>query len=170
MTEPRVIAEFNDYNGMINAFRARFGALGIAVGVAGEQNHAVAGLPLGYIQKLIGPEPPKRIGMTSLGALAGTGGVRFLMVEDDDATRKYVQRLTKRDPAFVHSDAKHVVVTRRKLRELGAKGGLARAKNMKPACRRRAAKRAALIRWSKVKEAVKREPEPPVVRCRPPTP
>jgi hypothetical protein len=63
--EPRVVAEFVDYPGMLAALRARVNELQIN----GERFDEFAGLPRGYLSKLIGTRPIRRVGMTSLSLL-----------------------------------------------------------------------------------------------------
>jgi hypothetical protein len=70
--EPRVVAEFVDYPGMLAALRARVNELQIN----GERFDEFAGLPRGYLSKLIGTRPIRRVGMTSLSPLMNALGLR----------------------------------------------------------------------------------------------
>ena len=83
MTEPRVLAEFSDYSGMIAAFRARAAERKIAV--SSESASHVAGLTDQYLAKLLAPRPVRRIGMLSLAPMLGVLGVKLVMVEDEEA-------------------------------------------------------------------------------------
>ena len=58
---PRVIAEVTDYQDMLAALRARYNELQIN----GERFDEFAGLPRGYLSKLIGARPVRRLGMIS---------------------------------------------------------------------------------------------------------
>ena len=55
----RVIAEFVDYPGMLAALRARVSELQIS----GERFDEFAGLPRGYLSKLVGARPVRRVVM-----------------------------------------------------------------------------------------------------------
>jgi len=59
--EPRIVATFNSYAGMLEAIRARVNELQIN----GERFDEYAGLPGGYLSKLIGAKPVRKIGMTT---------------------------------------------------------------------------------------------------------
>jgi hypothetical protein len=61
--EPRVIAEFSDYDQMITALRLRAAELNLS----GETLDIVSGLPSRYSAKLLGPHQIRRLGATSLG-------------------------------------------------------------------------------------------------------
>ena len=54
---PRVLAEFTDYDGMLAAIRNRVEELQIN----GQWFDEFAGLPIGYLSKLIGVRPVRRI-------------------------------------------------------------------------------------------------------------
>ena len=70
----RVIAEFVDYPGMLAALRARVSELQIS----GERFDEFAGLPRGYLSKLVGARPVRRVGMTSFSPLMNALGLRCL--------------------------------------------------------------------------------------------
>jgi hypothetical protein len=65
------LGDVTDYESLLDTLRAR--AVERQIAVSGDANE-VAGLPTGYIQKLIGPRPVRRIGMMSLGAVLGVLG------------------------------------------------------------------------------------------------
>jgi hypothetical protein len=93
---PRPLAEIVDYDTMVAAFRARVAELK----VAGETLDDVSGLAKGYVQKLVGIHPVKRIGHISFGPLIGALCVKLIMVEDPEAVLRYGRQLTKRyEPA-----------------------------------------------------------------------
>ena len=50
---PRVVAEFSDYAGMLDALRRRVNELALN----GERFDEYAGLPRGYLSKLVGAKP-----------------------------------------------------------------------------------------------------------------
>ncbi len=84
----RELAEINctnGYAGLLAAMRARVAERQIAL--SGEAVAEVAGLPRGYLQKILSPLPKsradvRRIGIASLGPVLGVLGVKLLMVED----------------------------------------------------------------------------------------
>ena len=57
---------------------------------------AIAGLPAGYLSKLIGPHAPRRIGMISLGPLLGAIGCELVIVENPERMAEIAGRLTPR--------------------------------------------------------------------------
>ena len=101
--------------------------------ISSDQNAAVAGLPSGYLQKVIGSRPVKRIGAKSFGPILGLLGVRLLMIVDAEACERYGKRLRTRAESLVRDKAWHVVLTRKFLQKAGRKGGLARTENLTPA-------------------------------------
>jgi hypothetical protein len=82
---------------MLAALRARVNELQIN----GERFDEFAGLPRGYLSKLIGARPIRRVGMTSLSPLMNALGLRCLFVEDPDGTARLKSRLKPRNPSFV---------------------------------------------------------------------
>src|SRR5437588_3167038 len=95
---PRVIASFDQYSGFVDALRVRKAELQIS----GYTIYSVAGLPMGYSQKILGPgKAVRRIGMKSLGDLLGALGVRLQMIEDAAALARIANRLEKRDEKLV---------------------------------------------------------------------
>ena len=84
MAGPRVVAEFSDYAGMLDALRRRVNELQ----VNGERFDEYVGLPRGYLSKLVGKTPVRRLGMTSFAPVLAGLGLRCLFVEDDAATQR----------------------------------------------------------------------------------
>src|SRR5271163_1884475 len=99
-----------------------------ALKASGETLDELAGLPTRYVAKLIGPKPVRRIGLASLGPLSGALLVKYLMVVDVDAQKRFGSRITKRNEACVRDGVLHVTLTRRSMRKIGIKGGKARWK------------------------------------------
>src|SRR6516162_9119761 len=91
--ERRVIAEFSDYAGMLDALRKRVNELALN----GERFDEYAGLPRGYLSKLVGVRPVRRISMTSMGPLFSALGIYCVMFENKDATMRLQKRLTPRN-------------------------------------------------------------------------
>ena len=117
---PQPIAEFSDYAGMLNAIRARANELQIN----GERFDEFAGLPRGYLSKLIGANPVRRIGMTSLGPLFSALGIYCVIYENPTTTQRLRNRIKPRNPSFVRATYTHQTITNRqwsKIQKLGRK-------------------------------------------------
>jgi hypothetical protein len=166
--EPRVIAEFSDHNGLVEAFRRR--ALERKVVLTSETNNALAGLCDKFLAKLIGSKPVRNIGPASLGPLCGLLAVRCVMLEDPEAEKRlqmlaqnYGKVVEIHDGSRMQSAAWHVTLTRRFLQAIGRRGGKARLKW--PAQKRRqAARKAALARWGKAPAAAVKAANPDMPR------
>jgi hypothetical protein len=118
-SERRILAEFTDYPGMLAAIRARVDELS----VNGERFDEFAGLPRGYLSKLIGANPIRRISMISMGPLFGALGIYCVMYEDANATARLRRRLRPRNNSYSRrSDATSLVFTRRFMQKIGRKG------------------------------------------------
>jgi hypothetical protein len=158
---PRIIAEICDYPQMIAAMRLRAQQRQIALG--GEHVAHVAGLPRGYLQKLIGPqqktrENVRRIGIISLGPVLTVLGVKLVMVEDLEAIKRYGDKIPKRDPRAVRSGTLDFSLSRNFMRKIQRKGGLARWQNKTPAQRSAWARRMNNIRWHPTKSSRHEQP------------
>ena len=142
---PRVIAEVNSYGQMLAALRARVNELQIN----GERFDEYAGLPRGYLSKLIGAKPIRRLGMTSFAPVLAGLGLRLLIIEDQEATERLKNRLPPRNQSFVRSVAVHTNLTTRYLRKIGAKGGENSRKYLGKRLVKQLARKAAAARWTK---------------------
>jgi len=96
MTTGRLIAEFSDYAGMLEAIRARVNELSIN----GERFDAFAGLPRGYLSKLIGINPVRRIHSVSMGPLFSALGIKCVMYEVPETTARLHRRLQPRNNSY----------------------------------------------------------------------
>ena len=105
--------------------------------------------PQGYLSKLIGAKPIRRLGMTSFGPVLAGLGLRLLIIEDQAATERLKSRLPPRNSSFVRSVAVHANVTTRFLRKIGAKGGQNSRKYLGKRLVKRLARKAAAARWRK---------------------
>lgn len=152
MPNPKVIATFSDYAGMIDAMRAR--AVERRIAIAGASVAEVSGLPSAYIAKLLSVHPVRRVGMISLGPLLGVLGVKFVMVEDQEAIAKYSGRIDKRNEKCAHNGgAVSFTFSRRHMQKIGQKGQEVWQKNKRKKMhlqRRISAmkRRAAMARWN----------------------
>jgi hypothetical protein len=149
MAQPqaRELAHVTDYYSLISAFRARAAEMHIATG---SDNVAhVAGIAHGYLGKLLAPRPVRRIGMQSLGPVLGVLGVKIIVVEDEDALRRFGSRLKRRNDNLVRSAASEFRLTHRWLRKIASKGGKSRDAKLTPEQRSELARELNRIRWSK---------------------
>ena len=140
---PRVIADVSSYEQMLAALRARVNELQIN----GERFDEFAGLPRGYLSKLIGARPIRRLGMTSFEPVLASLGLRCLLIVDEEATRRLKDRLPPRNESYVRSAAVHTNLTTRFLRKIGAKGGENSRKYLGKRLVKQLARRAANARW-----------------------
>ena len=118
MSSNRVIAEFNDYQGLLAALRSRVNQLA----VNGERFDEFAGLPRGYLSKLIGANPVRRIGMTSMGPLFDALGIYCIIVENPITTQRLKNRIQPRNNSFMRASYTHLAITNRqwlKIQKLG---------------------------------------------------
>lgn len=139
----RQLAEFSDYAGMLAAIRNRVNELQIA----GEAFDQFAGLPDGYLSKLIGERPVRRIGMTSMGPLFQALGVTCVMIEDPQATRRLKQRLNPRNGAFVRASHTVRIVTDREWRKIQKLGRAARWQRLSKSQRSQIMRAVINARW-----------------------
>jgi len=142
---PRIVASFDSYEGMLEALRGRVAELQIS----GERFDEFAGLPKGYLSKLFGARPVRRLGMVSFQPVLAGLGLRCLFVEDAQATQRLKNRVPPRNGSYVRADATHVVLTFRFMQKIGRLGAQARVANSTKAQRREWARRAAIARWRK---------------------
>jgi hypothetical protein len=119
---PRALAEFSDYAGMLAAIRARVRELQIA----GADFDQYAGLPDGYLSKLVGERPVRRIGMTSMGPLFSALGVYCVVIENPAATQRLKKRMRPRNGSFARATHTLRVVTDRQWRRIQKLGRTAR--------------------------------------------
>jgi hypothetical protein len=141
-SEPRVIAEFSNYDEMLSGLRLRAAELNLS----GEQVDCYSGLPARYTQKLLGPNPIRRLGAISLGPFLGALGVRCLIVEDTAAVERLRRQTTPRNQSFVRA-APSIVLTVRYFKKIGRKGAQARVDNSTAEQRQEWARKAAIARW-----------------------
>jgi hypothetical protein len=141
---PKILAEFTDYDGMLAAVRSRVAELQ----VNGERFDEYAGLPKGYLSKLIGVRPSRGLGKLSLGLVMNGLGMSLLAIENQEATARLKNRLPPRNPSYVRS-APSIILTVRFFQKIGRLGAQARIDNSTKAQRREWARKAARARWQK---------------------
>ena len=138
-----MIADVTSYEQMLAALRARVNELQLN----GERFDEFAGLPRGYLSKLIGAKPIRRLGMTSFAPVLAGLGLRLLVIEDNAATERLKNKLPPRNQSYVRSVAVHTNVTTRFLRKIGAKGGENSRKFLGKRLVKQLARKAAAARW-----------------------
>jgi hypothetical protein len=143
--DARIIAEFADYNGLLAAIRSRVDELQIN----GERFDEYAGLPRGYLSKLVGANPIRSIGRTSMGPVLGALGLRCILVEDPIATARLKSRLQPRNNSFVRPSRTLQTVTDRQWQRIRKLGSEARWKKIPKAQRRRIMRQLAIARWAR---------------------
>ena len=142
-TSGRVVAEFSDYPGLLAALRTRVNELGIN----GQRFDAFAGLPDGYLSKLIGPNPVRRIGMVSMGPLFDALGIYCIIVENPITTQRLKNRIQPRNNSFMRASYTHLAITNRQWLKIQKLGRQARWKRLSQTQRRSIMRAIALKRW-----------------------
>jgi hypothetical protein len=129
---------------MLAALRLRVNELRIN----GERFDEYSGLPRGYLSKLIGARPVRRLGMTSFGPVLAGLGLRLLVIEDPEGTER-LKRLKPRNPSFVRTvpAAAGILFTARMLKRICRLGGEVRMAKLTAEQRRALARKAANARW-----------------------
>jgi hypothetical protein len=146
--DDRVIGEFINYDGMLAAVRARVNELQIN----GERFDEFAGLPRGYLSKLIGVNPVRRISMTSMGPLFAALGIYCVVMEDPQATARLKRRLVPKQANYVRPTQTYVIVTNRKwarIQKLGHQARRAVWNKLTPQQRSNMMRALVLKRWQK---------------------
>jgi hypothetical protein len=141
------LATVTDYNGLIEALKARQAEIGITNATL----EALTGLQPGYVGTLFGSSRGRSLGGTSFGLLLGGLALKLIVVEDLDAARRMEKRWEQRIRPLVLNGGQHKPVeikfTRRHMRKIAKKAVAARMEKMTPAKRRRVARKAAKSRW-----------------------
>jgi hypothetical protein len=119
---PRILADVSSYEQMLTALRARVTELQIN----GERFDEFAGLPRGYLSKLIGVNPIRRIGMTSWAPVLTGLGLRCLFVEDEAATERLKNHVAPRNNSYPRATYTLRVVTDRQWSRIQKLGRVAR--------------------------------------------
>jgi hypothetical protein len=84
--------EIRNYGDLIRALRCRQHHLNISLHTLDQ----IAGLPLGYCAKILGPGQVKHLGPISFQSLLGALGCRLALVEDPEAMARIRSRLIPR--------------------------------------------------------------------------
>jgi hypothetical protein len=124
--EPQTLAEVKDYYGLIDALRARARERQLAL--SSPAIAAVAGLPDGYIAKLLGPGKVRTFAWASMGPVLAVLGAKLILVVDQEAVEALDHRLPKWNATKVHARSKTFTLSGCFLKKRARLGGLARAK------------------------------------------
>ena len=147
MTDGKVLAICSDYLGFIAALRDRAADLGLAMG--SENAAEISGLAGATLARLMTPKTSGKIlSIESFGVVLGLLGVKMLVVEDGDQTRRMKTRIVKRNVGYVRDGTVHLSFPRKELREMQRKGGKNCRKSMSPKDATKLGRKAALIRHS----------------------
>ena len=147
----RVLGEFSDYDSMLAVVRARVEELAIK----GRAFDAFAGLPAGYLSKLIGQNPIRRIAMTSMGPVFLGLGIRCVVIEDPAGTARLKNRLQPRNNSFVRA-APRIMLTERVWRQLQKRGRMARWQKLTKQQRSEIMRQVIAARWKRHHAAQRR--------------
>lgn len=148
MSDPRPIAvvrAHQGYRGIVAAFRARADQLDVSRTTLDN----IAGLPAGYVQKLLATHPLKTLGPDSWGPLLGGTGMAIVFIEDPEALAQIEGRLDPRDNKNVRVLTPASIVPELALITALTARGMVTLRNARltPQQRKRIAKKAALARW-----------------------
>jgi hypothetical protein len=145
--EARIIAdEIVEYSDFMQALRTRVDEFQIQ----GDSFCELAGLPRGYLSKLLTFRSARRVGMQSMGPLLSAMGVKLQMVEDPAGTAR-LRRLPPRNPSYVRvmPAAAGITFTAKMLSRIRRLGGKARMARLTPKQRSELGRRGANARWRK---------------------
>ena len=104
IVEAKVIAEFTNYNELIDALNRRKADLGLSCLLMDE----LGGLPHGYTAKVLGPGRVKGLGAISTDAINGVLGVKFAVIEDLEAVKRMEHRWERRNESHVRQRARNL--------------------------------------------------------------
>jgi hypothetical protein len=141
----RIVGEFADYAGMLDTLRSRVQELQIQ----GERFEDFSGLPTGYLSKLIGVRPVRRIGMTSLGPLFNALGIYCIVVENPIATERLKNRLRPRNNAYMRRSYTLRTLTDRQWSRIQKLGRKARWKKLSKTERSDIMRAVSFKRWGR---------------------
>lgn len=156
--QPEPLAIGDSYDDLIRALRERASALGMTDKIIEE----IGGFTGGHVGKLLGAKRTKSLGGLSFGMMLGALGLKFAIIEDEEATARIRRRFdpsekSKRDLSDARAPRIDVTpdIARAILRDLGRETGRAgheaRMRSTTPAQRARSASKAARARWKKVR-------------------
>lgn len=151
MSEPLAIG--STYDDLIRALRVRASELGMTDKIIEE----IGGFTGGHVGKLLGAARTKNLGPLTLGMMLGALGLKFAIIEDEEATRRIKARFdfsekSKRMPTIVRIDVSPEVlqtVFSDHFKRISRLGVAARMEKMTPRQRSQSARKAAKARWKR---------------------
>ena len=141
----RIVGEFADYPGMLDTLRARVDELSIN----GERFDEFAGLPRGYLSKLIGVRPVRRISMVSMGPLFSALGIYCIVVENPAATQRLKNRIRPRNNSYMRRSYTLRTLTDRQWSHIQKLGRKARWKKLSKTERSDIMRAVSFKRWGR---------------------
>jgi hypothetical protein len=147
---PRIIAEFTDYSSLIVALRTRITELNVPYEVLDE----VAGLPVRYVSKILGPSRVRRFSMQSLAPLLGALGIRCAFLEDPETIARFGSRLRQRMHNTSPLSVVHTPRPKAFYRKMGRVGGPRSRANMSRRKASELGRKAAQARWSRATDGL----------------
>lgn len=145
----KIIAEFNDYQGLIVALRQAKEYRGVSFATLDD----LADLADNFSAKVLGPRPARKLSMVNISRFLSGLGIKCLVVEDPNTFD--VKRAKIRNKSQVRSEALHRIINRRLLIEAGRRGGKAFWAKLSPAERSAYARAFANARWRPIYAARK---------------
>lgn len=111
-------------------------------------------LPTRYANKLLAPHPRKHLGVLSIPGLMEALQLELLAVERHDVPQRVLEKLDKRRVVVSERSVRFVrIISKRFLRDIAKKGGLASRAKLSPKARSISARKASLARWKTVTPA-----------------
>lgn len=147
-----------DESDLVAALRARLEEINVSRAEVDEECE----LPAGYTSKRLAVPQIKYFGRDAFWNIAEALGLAIVLVEDPAATQRHATRMKRRVKKYARIENSHwglrvEQIIRERTRRTASLGGQARAKNMTPEARTKAARKAVLIRWNAVKKAARGE-------------
>lgn len=147
--QPRTIAEFSDYRGLVRALNAARELRNISF----EMMDEAAKMPKGYFSKVLAPGGSRRVTMNSITDAFWTLGIKCLVVDDPELLKLLEGRLSSRQINLARPGTVTYSVSRKFLKKIARKGGVARSQKLstkrRQAIARKAGKASAFVRWGK---------------------
>jgi hypothetical protein len=98
--------------------------------INGERFDEYSGLHRGYLSKLVGANPIRRLGMTSFGPVLAGLGLRLLVIEDPERTARLKSRVPPRSNSYSRTVYTLHTLTDRKWSQIQKLGRAARWKRL----------------------------------------
>ena len=153
MIEERRIANPENYDDLIEAFKVRAAERGVSYA----QMDECTGLPAGYTGKVFGKSQTKKLSAMSLDLYVTALGLRMVLIEDENslhaARHMLGNRVANQARDGNHARPPGIHVLSRVFSHIGRRGGRARMSQMSAGERSKHQSNAANARWKKRKAA-----------------